>query len=182
MFSFSTFLLKTSADFVFDKPDNTDTEIVDVSEITDIDTEITAEPYDTNLNITIYNYQEKRYEEISLRDYLICAVAGEMPVTFESEALKAQAIAARTYVMARHSVYSNANCKTYTKASVCTNSACCQAYKSIDKMVSSWGESYDEYYKIKNLELFISSGIGTNNIGIRFFCFPSINFFRLSKN
>ena len=41
---------------------------------------------------------------------------------------------------------------------------------------------YDEYYKVKNSQLFISSGIGTNGNGIRFLCFPSLNFFRLSKN
>ena len=41
---------------------------------------------------------------------------------------------------------------------------------------------FDKYYKINNSQLFISSGIGTNGNGIRFFCFPSFNFFRLSKN
>ena len=41
---------------------------------------------------------------------------------------------------------------------------------------------YDEYYNIKNSQLFISSGIGTNGNRIRFLCFPSLNFFRLSKN
>ena len=40
-----------------------------------------------------------------------------------------------------------------------------------------------EQYQINNTKLFISSGLGTNNsIGIRLFCRPSINFFRLSKN
>lgn len=40
----------------------------------------------------------------------------------------------------------------------------------------------EEYYKINDSELFISSGIGTNGYGIRFLCLPSINFFRLSKD
>ena len=38
---------------------------------------------------------------------------------------------------------------------------------------------YKDYYKINNSELFISSGLGTKD-GIRLFCRPSINFFRLS--
>ena len=38
---------------------------------------------------------------------------------------------------------------------------------------------YQDYYKIKDSELFISSGLGTKD-GIRLFCRPSINFFRLS--
>ena len=36
-----------------------------------------------------------------------------------------------------------------------------------------------DYYKINNSKLYISSGLGTEK-GIRLFCRPSINFFRLS--
>ena len=36
-----------------------------------------------------------------------------------------------------------------------------------------------EYYKIKNTKLYISSGLGTTN-GFRLFCRPSINFYRIS--
>lgn len=38
-----------------------------------------------------------------------------------------------------------------------------------------------EYYKISNTELFVSSGLGTNGPGFRLFCRPSINFFRISS-
>jgi hypothetical protein len=38
-----------------------------------------------------------------------------------------------------------------------------------------------EYYKLNNSELFISSGLGTNKVDIRLFCRPSINFFRISQ-
>ncbi len=41
---------------------------------------------------------------------------------------------------------------------------------------------YNEtYYDLENSKLYISSGIGTNGIGIRFLCLPSYNFFRLSS-
>ena len=40
---------------------------------------------------------------------------------------------------------------------------------------------YNEHYKIKDSELFISSGIGTNGSGMRIFTHPSINFLRLSN-
>jgi len=39
-----------------------------------------------------------------------------------------------------------------------------------------------DYYKINDSNLFISSGLGTNKGSIRLFCRPSINFFRLSNN
>lgn len=38
-----------------------------------------------------------------------------------------------------------------------------------------------DYYKIKNTNLFISSGVGTDDIGIRLFTRQSINFIRLAK-
>ena len=42
-------------------------------------------------------------------------------------------------------------------------------------------KKYDQdYYKLDNSELYISSGLGTKN-GIRLFCRPSINFYRLSN-
>ncbi len=42
-------------------------------------------------------------------------------------------------------------------------------------------KKYDQdYYKVKNSDLYISSGLGTET-GIRLFCRPSINFFRLSN-
>ncbi len=39
----------------------------------------------------------------------------------------------------------------------------------------------EEYYEVFNSKLYISSGIGTDGYGIRLFCLPSINFFRLSS-
>ena len=38
-------------------------------------------------------------EKINLEDYLIGVVSGEVPVSFEKEAIKAQAVAARTYAL-----------------------------------------------------------------------------------
>lgn len=39
----------------------------------------------------------------------------------------------------------------------------------------------NEFYQLNNSKLYISSGLGTNGNGIRLFCHPSINFFRLSS-
>lgn len=38
---------------------------------------------------------------------------------------------------------------------------------------------YDKYYNVDNTDLYITSGLGTNNYPIRLFNMPSINFFRL---
>lgn len=63
-------------------------------------------------------------KEMDLEDYIVGAVFGEMPVWFEEEALKAQAVAARTFALKA--------CETGGKhgdGSICTDSACCQAYR-----------------------------------------------------
>lgn len=41
---------------------------------------------------------------------------------------------------------------------------------------------YDEYYKINNTDLYITSGIGTDGIQFRFLRRPSVNFFRLANH
>ncbi len=43
-------------------------------------------------------------------------------------------------------------------------------------------KKYDQaYYDIKGTKLYVSSGLGTEGEGIRIFCRPSINFFRISN-
>ena len=68
-----------------------------------------------------------------LDDYLLGVVAGEMPANFETEALKAQVVASRTFVYNRNLSVDNT-----------TNS---QVYLSEDKMKENWGNKYDEYYQ-----------------------------------
>lgn len=48
------------------------------------------------------------------------------------------------------------------------------------KNISGAEKYYKAFYKIDDSELYISSGIGTNGLGIRVLCQPSINFFRLN--
>ncbi|MGM0501256.1 MAG: stage II sporulation protein D, partial [Bacillota bacterium] len=50
-------------------------------------------------NISVYDYKLKQQRELDLEEYLIGVVAAEMPVSFPQEALKAQAVAARTYAL-----------------------------------------------------------------------------------
>ncbi len=54
-----------------------------------------------------------------LEEYVLCVVLQEMPANFEKEALKAQAVAARTYALKG---------RNHADAAVCTDHTCCQAY------------------------------------------------------
>lgn len=74
--------------------------------------------------------------DLPLEEYLIGVVASEMPVTFELEALKAQAVAARTFASARgYSV---------------DDTTASQVYKDNDQLRNQWLDQFDEYYgKVK---------------------------------
>ena len=72
-------------------------------------------------------------------DYLTCVVLSEMPPEFESEALKAQAVAARTFTKKRQLSAKHEN------ADVCSDSACCQAWQSEAALREKFGFDYDVY-------------------------------------
>lgn len=76
---------------------------------------------------------------ISLEEYLIGVVATEMPASFNLEALKAQAVASRTYTM-----------KLLEQNRIITDNVSTQVYKTNSELQSMWGSSYNTYYpKVK---------------------------------
>lgn len=103
---------------------------------------------------TSFNYEDKVEEvkiavksedeilNIDLEEYVLGVVAGEMPASFHEEALKAQAVSARTYAL-----YKMNNSKAnYDVVTDVTN----QVYISVRKMKEMWGSNYEYYYnKIK---------------------------------
>ena len=72
--------------------------------------------------------------ELNMQDYLTGVLLAEMPVDFDMEALKAQAVVSRTYALRR-----NTAGKKHPQNAVCTESSCCQAYRSIDDFLSKGG-------------------------------------------
>ena len=76
--------------------------------------------------------------EMDMQEYLRGVVAAEMPASFHAQALRAQAVAARSYAM---------YCASYAKhgeAQVCTDYSCCQAWLSEEEQKAKWGEHSDE--------------------------------------
>lgn len=90
--------------------------------------------------------------ETPLEDYLVGVVAAEMPADFETEALRAQAVAARTFTLycARKGKHNSAD--------VCTDYRCCQAWKSPAAMRESWGERFEE--KLSRVRAAVDSTAG----------------------
>ena len=74
--------------------------------------------------------------EMALEDYLPGVVAAEMPADFPPDALKAQAVAARSYAL-----YCAGGHK-HGEADVCTDFACCQAWMDEPARLARWGDAY----------------------------------------
>ena len=91
---------------------------------------------DAETVFTVLQDGEKR--ETTMADYLVGVVAAEMPASFEPEALKAQAVAARTYILDRaaHPV------EAHRDAAVCADPGCCCAFITDDEMRENWGRDY----------------------------------------
>jgi len=79
---------------------------------------------------------EGTVQEMDVNQYLWGVVAAEMPASFEQDALKAQAVAARTYALQR-AQWQNPK---HPDADVCGDYRCCQAYISPEKAAQNWGE------------------------------------------
>ncbi len=81
--------------------------------------------------------------EMDLGEYLLGVVRAEMPASFQPEALKAQAAAARTYTLYKLQTGGNHG----DSADLCTDSTCCQAYISEERARANWGENAAGYEK-----------------------------------
>lgn len=88
--------------------------------------------YDT---IKLLHKDTDKVEEVKLDEYIACVVSAEMPVKYDIEALKAQAIVARTYT-----IYKITTSKKHEIADICDKSTCCQAWISKEARLKKWKE------------------------------------------
>ena len=101
--------------------------------------------YTSNKMVRVYREKSNVVEKVPLEKYVYGVVSSEVPVSFEEDALKAQAVASRTYVM--YAMESNKDKEFDVYDSV--NS---QVYNSDDELKEKWGDKYSEYNnKIKKV-------------------------------
>ncbi len=104
-----------------------------------------------NIKISVYIESEGKVKEMGLEEYVTGVVAAEMPAEFAFEALKAQAVAARTYAYGRlKGIYRDKD-DIHVNADICTDFSHCQAWVSKEEAIKRWdSSSADEYWsKIK---------------------------------
>ncbi|MBQ7821446.1 MAG: hypothetical protein IJ391_04095, partial [Clostridia bacterium] len=96
--------------------------------------------YDKNFKLEILD--RDTCTKITLEDYLIMVVMSEMPYTFESEALRAQAVAARTYTLKQLE-----DGTRHEKNTVCSDPAHCSAGLNKHEYIEKYGtEAYEKAY------------------------------------
>ena len=112
-------------------------------ETTFSDNNVKEETPKEEVKLAIKDSETGIVSNIDLEEYVIGVIAGEMPASFNMEALKAQAVAARTYAIYKMNNASG----TYDLVTDITN----QVYITKDKMKENWQENYEYYYnKIKD--------------------------------
>ena len=94
---------------------------------------------DENIKVRVKRLQKDKIDEIELNEYVLGVLAGEMPISFELEALKAQAVASRSYVLKRLDYNKD---KDYDVVDSVTN----QVYLDNEHLKKAWGDNY-----IKNI-------------------------------
>ena len=105
-----------------------------MSQLEDKGVESSAEP----ISIVVYNSGDSVIDEVDLEEYLVGVVAAEIPHSYNVEALKAQAVAARTFAISRaRGLYGSYS--EHFGADVCTDSNHCQSWISKDRFLESGG-------------------------------------------
>lgn len=104
--------------------------ILDINEIEEIELK-----YINNINVRVKRLSTNEIQIVPLEEYIVGVLAGEMPVYFELEALKAQAVASRSYVLKR---------LEYNKDSEydVVDSVLNQVYLDDNYLKKAWGKDY----------------------------------------
>jgi stage II sporulation protein D len=102
-----------------------------------------------DIKIKVWMHEEQKVSEMDLEEYIKGVVAAEMPASFEAEALKAQAVEARTYAVARLLGLYTPKDGYHTDTPICTDPAHCQGYKTKEQMTEiHWGKrTANRYWK-----------------------------------
>ncbi len=94
------------------------------------------------VDVPVFRSDQKETISIPIEDYVKGVVAAEMPSDFNMEALKAQALTARTFVVTK---LKNPSANLPDQA-VVTDTIQDQVYKDQAQLKKAWGEEFDEKY------------------------------------
>lgn len=93
--------------------------------------------------VRVYFKKEDVVKNVPIEEYLSGVISAEMPANFPLEALKAQAVASRSYIFDKMTSGGN-KIPSHKGADVCTDSAHCKAWISKEERFKNWAESEQE--------------------------------------
>ena len=97
--------------------------------------EVVEETDTDQFSITVYRSETSEFETIEFERYIIGVVAAEMPALFELDALRAQAIAARTYAM-----------RILEHEDYMLDTVMHQVFLDDEQLRLRWGEDFDTHF------------------------------------
>lgn len=103
-------------------------------------------------------------KEMTVYDYLLGVLPSEMPPEYEMEALKAQAVVARTYL------YNKIGTNAHTDADICDNPSHCQAFYTKEQILKIWERSkkWDETERENHWKKVEAAVQSTENIAVTY--------------
>ena len=101
-----------------------------------------AETRQVDLTLNVWDVKAQAVRRISLETYVQGVVAAEMPAAYAPEALRCQAVAARTRAVFGCRSLGGNGCTTHPECDICTDSACCQGYLTGAEQRAKWGGEY----------------------------------------
>ena len=118
---------------------------INFSKKLDIEYDYDNQSNKNDINIEVYSPKTEKDETTPFEEYIKGVVCAEMPALFENEALKAQAVCARTYAFREIQAMGKG-------IDVVPNpSDIGQAFLTKEELKQKWGEKFDEYYsKVEN--------------------------------
>ena len=105
--------------------------------------------------IKLLHTSSNTIEQVNLDEYLCNVVSAEIPAEYSIEALKAQAVVARTYTINKI----EKNNQKHGEANICDSSTCCQAWISKEGRLARWADEVKTEYWNKIVEA-VNSTIG----------------------
>lgn len=134
-FSETEAVMQSTEKNIFEQEDAIASEAVQDTEKTEADEDI----------LKVLDFTSSQVTEIPLRDYVVGAVLAEMPAAYHSEALKAQAVAARTYAVRQREKQRLSPSPELMGADISNDSTKYQAYFTPVQAKSFFGDSYETY-------------------------------------
>ncbi len=93
--------------------------------------------------VSLYDSATGKVLRLPLEEYVAGVVAAEMPASFHPEALKAQAVAARTYAVLHVRAFGGEGCRSHPEADLCSDPREGQAWMLVDRLRRQWGRQFE---------------------------------------